>query len=264
MKIKGLGLALAVWGCLGLSASGAEAQARSGVAASGAQALAQPVAPPSLLQEDDGLEEVDPDPMGVVSIGVRVGLSNIAASDMTTSNVSTKVANRRGLHLAVPLSFGGSGFNWTLEPFLSKSTVTTSTEASLNSNGVTGGFAAAAEGVDVTAYGVYTGPGGQIQLIRPLYLGIGLGLRAAYVSGPAFEVAADGGVRMPVSLTYYPHEHIGLVAEFGLGYGVSLFKTDGVASADVAGLVQEEQEIEDGWSFGHALAWDCSFGVRLP
>jgi hypothetical protein len=164
---------------------------------------------------------------------------------------------RVGLHVSVPLYLGGSGFGWVIEPMLQRSEVLRSTKDELGN--VTG-----SESVDVLGLGGYTGPLVNIQATRALYMGIGLGAKVLYLTNDAFDYALDLYGRVPVSGTYYVNDHLALMVELGLGYGVSVFadKPTPVVSDDENTLLV--RNASDDPEFGSAFAWDLSFGVRLP
>ncbi len=234
----------------------AQAQARQAVAVSGTSAMSMN---PALPQRDDSEPERDRDPMGTVSIGVKVGMAGSGAGSLTLGSggqsYTGRIDGRRGLHVAMPLQFGGSGFGFTLEPYLSKSSVG---HALKDNQGVEVG----AEDADLTAYGLYMGPTVNIQVARPLYLGIGVGLKGAYVMSKAFDLALDAYARAPISATYYVSNQFALVAELGLGYGVSMFADKPRVMFDAR--TASVRNVKDDPQFGKAFTWDCTLGVRLP
>jgi hypothetical protein len=264
-KYGKLALAAAVFGALVGSATGsAEAQARQVVAASGASALSVPPAPAGELStssgavNDDTGGELDPTPMNSLGIGFKLGMAGMGEGKLQfQSNGKSypgRIDSRRGLYLSLPLQVGGDGFGWMFEPYYSRATVGTTTTD-------TGGQPNGTADVSLAAYGLYTGPTVNIHVAQPLYLGIGAGIKAAYVSSNGFDYGVDAYGRVPVSATYYLSNQVALVAEMGLGYGVSAYVSKPNVVLSPTGKVSK---VENDAQFGKSLAWDCSVGVRLP
>lgn len=229
------------------------AQARNVVSS---QAVSMPPAPQPLY--DDRQDARDPSPMSFVGIGVKLGMAGMGAGQLQVSrsgkNMTGNIDSRRGLHLAIPLSLGGDGFGWTIEPYLTRTTITSST-SDAKGNVTTGGD------VNLSAYGLYTGPAMNFHVAAPLYLGLGAGLKAAYVSSTEFKLALDAYGRIPLNATYYLRNKMALVAETGFGYGLSVYTgTRQNVTSPTSGKVVNAK---DDSQFGRAFAWDCSIGVRL-
>ena len=207
---------------------------------------------------DAAREGRDPAPMGWTSVGVKLGLAGMSEARLTVERTSGthrgRVGRRHGLHLALPIDLGGSAFGWTLEPYLSRSTV---------SDALGDGAARTRQGVAaLTAVGLYTGPHYNFQLLDPLYLGVGVGLRAGYVASSALGGGADAYLRMPLSASFYLHDQVAMIAEVGLGYGASvLTQREARTSVDPR---TGDSETDETPLFGAAFAWDCSIGVRIP
>ena len=248
------------------SAVGAEAQATQAVAVSGTPAAMHNAALP--LHDDSSVTRRDNTPMGGTSIGVNVGMAGMGAGKYTLKlddmSMAGHVSARSGVYVSMPIHVGGEGFGWTFAPFLARSSVDRTTK---DSNGnVTG-----SEDVPLSAYGMYTGPAYNIHITRPVYLGVGLGIKTAYISNPAFKYAADAYARMPLTATWYVRDQFALVAETGFGYGVSAFidKPNVVGANDAAvksGNVgfSDIKNTNDDPQFGKAFAWDFAVGIRLP
>ena len=144
---------------------------------------------------------------------------------------------RRGVQLAFPIQVGGPIVGFRLEPYLT--------------------LARAAK-----AYGIYMGPTFDFQVMRPLYLGFGFGLKAAWVKDDDWKYAADIYGRLPMRVTYYILDGLALVLEFGIGVGAS-------------GYVRELRDIIDprtgrriarstDMTFGFGRTWDLTLGFRFP
>jgi hypothetical protein len=118
--------------------------------------------------------------------------------------------------------------------------------------------------VGVLGLGGYTGPQVQIQATRAFYVGFGLGPKVLYLINDAFDYALDLYGRVPVSGTYYVNDHLAVMMELGLCYGVTVF-ADRVAPVVSTQTNQYlVRNANDDPEFGAAFAWDFSVGVRLP
>lgn len=262
-QYKALALAAAVFGSLtgaGSAAAQSEAVAVSGaqtVAASSAQVMAGSTSSGAMLDDTGG--ELDATPMNGFGIGLKLGVAGMGAGELQLDamgeDVMGRVGTRRGMYVSLPIHVGGDGFGWVFEPFLAKASLSHQVTDS-------SGFVSGNSDSDLMAYGMYTGPSVNIQVVRPLYLGIGAGIKLAYVTSPSFEYAGDAYGRVPLSATYYLANQVALVAELGLGYGVSAYlnKPQPVVDSVTRTVENEGGDIQ----FGKALAWDCSIGVRLP
>jgi hypothetical protein len=219
-----------VAGLLGLFAPKAEAQE-----AQAEQSLSVSTANEARADDADPKRKR---PMGWAGIGLKLGAGGTGASEidvampsvggMAVPGVTAKTDSRAGFQLSVPINLGGDGFGWMVEPYLN-----------LDKN--------------ITATGLYTGPTINIHILDPFYLGIGFGVKFAYLSSDKLDLGLDVGGRVPITGTYYIHPDIGLVAELGLGYTAS-----GYAFKPLPG--QESPDL----SFGAAFAWDFSVGARWP
>lgn len=243
-------------GCAAGIASEASAQARQVVSASGAQALSTPPAPMlSKYEERDDIKKRDPNPMHFAGVGVKVGMAGMGAGRLTITHggesYSSRIEPRRGLHVAVPIDLGGDGFGWTFEPYLSMASVSVSSTGSTETRSAS-----------LNSYGLYTGPAVRFHVTQPLYVGLGLGLKSAYVHSNAFDLALDAYVRAPIHATYYVNNQVALVAELGFGYGASVYFNKPVPVVDPITRVVRNEEPDP--QFGKAFAWDCTIGVRLP
>ena len=249
-------LALAVG--IPLTAGNAEAQAQQAVPVSGAEVIGSEAALTPAPREEDA-EEPDENPMAPVGIGVKLGFASIGGSAVSVSSkgktFASQLDGRRGLHVAVPVHLGGSGFGWTIEPYLSRSSVAHEVR---DQNGAI----VDAKHVDLTAFGIYTGPAINIHVANPVYLGIGFGVKGAYLATDGFDHAFDVYGRAPLSATYYVTRQLALVAEFGLGYGASVYAEPPRLQVDP--VTRRVRNTAGSPHVGSAFAWDCSFGIRLP
>ncbi len=188
--------------------------------------------------------------MGWFGIGLKLGAGGNGEGEFEVGGVTSTIDSRAGFQLSVPINLGGDGFGWIFEPYLNF--------ASVEGAEVTSTGTIRPKDFGVTTMGLYTGPTINIHIIDPLYVGIGAGLKFGYVTSDAFDMGADVFFRVPVTATYYLLDDIGLIAELGLGYGVTGFAA--VPYTDPSTGTTIEPELE----FGSALTWDFSVGVRWP
>lgn len=148
-----------------------------------------------------------------------------------------RTAARSGFQFSLALHIGGGGLGFDVEPYLTK-----------------GGNAFAA--------GMYFGPRVQLHLARALYLGIGLGARAAYVALDGWKNGGDIFGRIPLQLTYYVTRNVALVAEGAFGGGISLFVSEPVTITDPRNgkTLASTPKI----AVGAARGWDITLGLRFP
>lgn len=194
-------------------------------------AWAQPAAPSVEAPADTPAPQAEAAPaqMAGFGIGIKLGYLSYGASDLNAdSDAPAGVGSyapsaRGGTLLSVPMTFGAS-FGFTLEPYLGLG--------------------------DLDSAGMYLGPHFNIQ-IQKVYVGSGLGVRAGYLSSEYFS-GVDLHARIPLRATYYVVPKLGLIAELGLGYGVSGVMPDvpdGVPSSD--------------FEFGVGMQVDFSVGARF-
>jgi len=261
-----LTLAAAVFGALAGSPTGsAGAQASQALAASSAYALSAPPPPAgdglaaaSASQDDTGGER-DPTPMSSLGIGFKLGVAGMGTGTLQFQSKGKsypgRIESRRGVYLAVPLQVGGQGLGWMFEPYYSRASVGTLTlDASGRPNGSVDS--------NTSAYGLYTGPTVNVHVVRSLYVGIGAGVKTAYVSSSGFNYGFDVYGRVPVSATYYLTDQVALVAELGLGYGLSAYFSDKRTVVDP--VTKRSAKVDSNALYGKSFTWDCTIGVRLP
>jgi hypothetical protein len=149
-----------------------------------------------------------------------------------------RTGSRFGVQLSLPIQLGGAGVGFRIEP--------------------TFNFAASAK-----SYGVYVGPTFSYRVLDPLYLGFGLGLKAAWVDDDAWKYGGDFQGRIPLTATFYVVDDVALVLEFAYGGGVSVFANESrVVSNPFTGLRLSSKTPEA--TFGLGRAWDVTVGVRFP
>lgn len=241
-----------------LVSANAHAQAQQVVAISGAEAIAGEPSLHAAPRENDA-DEPDRNPMAPAGVGVKLGFASIGGSAVSVTKkgktFASQLDDRRGMLVSVPVHLGGSGFGWTIEPYLSRSSI---------GHEVTdqNGALVDEKHVDLTAFGLYTGPAVNIHVATPLYLGIGAGVKGAYLATDGFDYAFDVYGRAPLSATYYVTNQLALVAEFGLGFGASVYADPPRLQVDP--VTKRVRNVSGSPHVGSAFAWDCSFGIRLP
>ena len=149
-----------------------------------------------------------------------------------------RTSSRFGVQLSLPVQLGGAGVGFRIEPMFN--------------------FSSSAR-----SYGVYVGPTFSYRVIDPLYLGFGLGLKAAWVDADAWKYGGDFQGRIPLTVTYYVVQDVAMVLEFAYGGGVSVFANESrVVSNPLTGLRLSSKTPEA--TFGIGRSWDLSVGVRFP
>ena len=144
---------------------------------------------------------------------------------------------RRGLNLALPIQLGGAGVGFRLEPYMTLSS-------------------------SAKAYGVYTGPTFVIHLARPLYLGFGLGFKAAWVRADPWKYAGDLFGSIPIEATYYVADDFAFVLDFSFGAGASAYvgELKDVINPLTGARIARKSDV----TFGLSRIWDLGLGVRFP
>jgi hypothetical protein len=260
-----LALVASVLAIVGSTAGSAGAQARQVLSASGASALSVPPPPAgdgpavaSASQDDTG-GELDPTPMSSLGIGFKLGVAGMGTGTLqfqrNGKSYPGRIESRRGMYLSVPLQVGGEGFGWMFEPYYSRASVGTLTFD-------TSGRPTGSVDSNTAAYGLYTGPTVTFHVVRSLYVGVGAGVKTAYVSSSGFNYGIDLYGRVPVSATYYLTDQVALVAELGLGYGLSAYFSDTRTVVDP--VTKRSAKVDSNALYGKSLTWDCTIGVRLP
>jgi hypothetical protein len=112
------------------------------------------------------------------------------------------------------------------------------------------------------AYGVYMGPTFEFHVAKPLYLGFGFGLKAAYVVPDDWRYAIDFHGRIPVDVTLYATENLAFVLEGAFGAGASAFvdAPRSITNPATGRRLARTPNV----TFGVARTWDLSVGVRFP
>ena len=144
---------------------------------------------------------------------------------------------RRGVNLSFPFQLGGPGLGVRVEPYMT--------------------LASAAQ-----AYGLFIGPTFEFQVTTPLYLGVGFGLKAAWVKADPWKYAGDVYGRVPVSATWYVADGLALVLEAGFGGGVSAYfgEVRDIINPTTGATIARKADV----TFGFGRTWDLSVGVRFP
>ncbi|MDB4977724.1 MAG: hypothetical protein JWN48_6065 [Myxococcaceae bacterium] len=203
------------------------------------------------------------DPMNAFAFGLKVGLASVGTGNVKNPTYVPAIAAlpadqlakyaltgsgcdvidkrchtpaRRGFNLSLPMQIGGSGVGFRVEPYLTIS-------------------------ADARAYGVYTGPTFEFHVAQPLYLGFGLGLKAAYVKVEPWKYAGDVYGRIPLSATWYVLDDLALTFELGFGAGASgYYREVRNIVIPTTGRTVNKKDI----AFGFGRIWDLSVGFRFP
>jgi hypothetical protein len=247
LKLASLALAL---GLSCLTTESASAQAKQAVSN-----LTLASSSPKFPARADSVDERLKNPMGWAGIGVKVGAGGMTNGRLTVMGQEGHTQGRMGLQVAVPITLGGDGFGWNLEPYYMQSSIAHDIK---DSQGSVVGNA----NVGLTALGMYTGPIFNIHATDPLYIGFGFGIKAAYLMNKGFDYAADLYGRVPVHATYYINRTIAMTAEVGFGYGASGFADKPRVMIDP--ISRSLKNVKDDPLFGLAYTWDATIGVRLP
>jgi len=218
------------------------------------------VSPTSGQRVDDaGKPEDKKGPMAWASVGLMLGLAGNSAASMSLArfdlDIEGGVEPRRGFYMSIPVRLGGDKFAFLIQPMLQMSKVNYRKRDSYgNDYGVRQG--------NVTGVGAYLGPDYYARVSQSVYVGGGLGIKALYSSNETFDYAGEFYLRAPIHVTYYAKPSLGVIGEFGFGYGASLFAqapqpTFDPYSGDI-GLDTGDPNFGLGWT------WDLSIGVALP
>lgn len=248
-KLRFAGVALAL-GLSCLSAASASAQAHQAVSNVSVAGASQGAA-----RSDDADEKRDRNPMGWAGIGVKVGTAGISAGKLTVMGQEGRTQGRLGIHVAVPITLGGDGFGWNFEPYFMQSSI--AHDRKNDAGGVLG-----TENVTLSALGMYTGPMFNIHATDAFYIGLGIGIKGAYLLNKGFDYGADLYGRVPLQATYYLSRSIALTAEVGFGYGASVFADKPRMTIDTQ--TRALKNVKDDPLFGLAYTWDATIGMRLP
>jgi hypothetical protein len=202
--------------------------------------------------QEDSASEGEKDPMGWIGIGLKIGAGGNGQGEFEAGGVKTTIDSRAGMQLSIPINMGGDGFGWMLEPYLNVlSSVKGMDAATLT-----------VKDMNVTTFGLYTGPTINIHVMDPLYIAIGAGLKLGYSTSDAFDLGLDVFGRVPVTGTWYFMEDIAAVAELGLGYGLTGYAAVPYTTTDPS--TGQPTVVEPELEFGSALTWDFSVGARWP
>jgi hypothetical protein len=207
--------------------------------------------------QTEATETMDPgpppdlDPMGFVGIGIKVGYLKFGTANFDGANVTYEspvgdaqvvenagVPARDGMTLSLPINLGGGGFGWIFEPYL--------------------GFG------DIGSYGIFTGPLGYFHVSTNTYLGIGFGVRVGIITTNFDDAKTETGYdiygRIPLDVVYYPTEDLGILLEFGIGYGVTVYEPSYSEQVVGSGVKAPKLDLQ----IGDTYQLDFSIGVRLP
>jgi len=196
----------------------------------------------------------DDDPMGGVGLGLKAGYLFFGETEYEqvvpvtlppdiSSQLQKRVQPSRGAPtVGLELFLGnGLGFAWDSEVYLM-----------FDDSLVIGGF---------------MGPAFRFHIKR-LYVSLGAGLRVGYLTDDSLDAGLDLYGRIPISLTYYVSDGLGLMFEFGFGWGGTGVKFK--EAPVVPGLSPEQQAQFDAlasdfnFQFAKTGTFDGAIGLRFP
>ena len=206
-------------------------------------AAPEPSAPPEA--DTTSAEEDDEDgPIGWAGIGVKIGYqyfgdASFDSGEDAASTVVGGIPARKNTTVALTIDLGGDGFGVQLSPFYASGELR---DEKLSTVGLFAG-------------GMYRPHFGKV------YPHVGVGLQAGFMSADIIDVGLDFYARIPVGFTYYPLKNLGLVAELGLGYGVTgvQYPTQSFDVGD-GSISVSSPDLE----FGTTFLYDLSIGLRFP
>jgi hypothetical protein len=186
------------------------------------------------------------DPMNWIGVGLKGGF--LYYGDATFNGTvyeygypvvkNTGIPARAGFVLSLPVNLGGAGFGWAFDPYL--------------------GFG------QVGSYGIYTGPTITLHLSDMTYLGFGFGVRFGAITvdfwGTRTDVGLDVYGRVPLVLTYYVADSMGLLVDVGFGFGGSGYRPYYTQQQLAPGVTAPQLQTQ----FGVTYQIDASAGVRFP
>lgn len=209
----------------GLLASAAFAQDKPVDAAAPADAAITPA--------DDGAKGEIEFPW--FSLVPKVGFAYYGAGDITLNGITSTVPSRSGARIALGLALGGDGFGFDIEPFFTHESGT---------------------GWTSNTVGAYFGLAYRLQFGR-FFPHIGLGLQSGYLMDDGIDLGLELHGRVPIGVTWYLLDDLGLVAELGIGYGATAIKFKLPPAAP--GVT-----VDDAIKFAPALSMDFTVGIRWP
>jgi hypothetical protein len=211
----------------------------------------------SSSESDDGnsAPSGDDDPMGFFGLGVKFGFLSFGKADFAGANVTVQsalgetqvvenkgVPARSGMIISVPLNIGGSGFGWALEPYFGLG--------------------------KIGSYGLYTGPLGSIHVATDFYITLGFGARVGKITTNFNKAKTKMGFdvygRIPLGMIYYPTDDLGIVAEFGIGYGATGYEPGYTEETIAANNIEKVSVPKVDLQIGDTHQIDFSIGVRIP
>jgi hypothetical protein len=122
---------------------------------------------------------------------------------------------------------------------------------------------------DSLVVGGFTGPAFRFHIKR-LYFSIGAGLQVGYLTDDNYDLGLDLYGRFPVSVTYYVADGLGLMFEFGFGWGATGVRPTASSFGNLNNLPpQIRDELNrrvDSFDiqFARSGLFDCAIGLRFP
>lgn len=186
--------------------------------------------------------------MGWAGIGFEIGYQHFSdasfdtGGDPATEAIIGGIPERNNRTLALTLDLGGDGLGLQLSPYYATGEI---------------------RNTDLTTIGVFVGG-----MLRPrfgsVYPHVGVGLQAGYMSADIITYGLDLYARVPIGITFYPVSNLALVAELGLGWGMTgvQYPTQEleVDTGQGISVTATSPDLE----FGTTTLYDLSIGLRFP
>jgi hypothetical protein len=177
----------------------------------------------------------DSDYWGDFSLAPKLGY--VGHYDLRETDGS--LGNRHGFNLNLNFDFGGAGSGTDMAFYYSYEALDTT-----NGNGdvLDGG---------INVIGFYFGGSYRFQSGRA-YPYIGFGTKMGYGFSDITDHLIEITPKIPIGVTYYILNDLGIVFEFSLGYDMAIYNYNGRYLSD------------SGWWFSHGIYFDVMAGIRWP
>jgi hypothetical protein len=214
-----------------------------------------PFAEPATSPAEPGADEAprpeeddDEGRMAWFGLGVEIGYQHFSdasfdsGEDPAVDAIIGGIPERDNTTLTFTLDLGGDGLGLQLAPYYAKGEI---------------------RDTDLTTVGVFVGG-----MLRPhfgsVYPHVGVGLQAGYMSADIITYGLDLYARVPLGVTFYPVSNLALVAELGLGWGMTgvQYPTQEleVDTGQGISVTATSPDLE----FGTTTLYDLSIGLRFP
>lgn len=146
---------------------------------------------------------------------------------------------RMGFHLELEIALGGDGLNFVASPYFDYQKVDSSKMPDEFKNWM--------------VLGAFLGPEYRMHFGQ-WYPHIGLGFRGGYIINEKIDYGCELYGLIPIGITYYVLEDLGIIVEIAGGYGAVGYKPKDIANLkDIKGI-----------KFAHGLGFQATVGIRWP